>query len=711
MAHHIGMNEAQEQHIETPYLFPWRRRIVVGFITLAVLFLAVYLALPYGIQYSLQRWLKNEGAAYVDIEYIHINPFKGNIELSNLRVGKSDKAFSTIGNAYLSFQWLPLFRQHFVLNNIDITNANLDILQKPDGTIYIGPLAVTSTEAAKTGQDTKAAITSLLTSISNSKIHFKSDNFDLNIDIKKLDGGNISTMNVTDATPINVIGRINHAEFKFNGKLKPLANNFSLAGRLQINDLSINDYASAFLPVNVSLNGKLTSTLETSLVVNASHAEQSADKQLHMQYTIKGDFDLNDINLQDGNQTIQDWQTSRISLKAVNIESTDANQTLVRISNASLHGIKVRKSSRSETDNSTNQLILTADEANLSDIQLMPVNQLSVKSLNFQNVVLGNPGNALQYLQSTTLGISGLSANTQQLNIKDMNSENLKLLQDFSTVQVGVAPAPAVIQAGHSTLQDLQIGPQARTSVKHINIQKAVCNFHRLKDGRWQTLNKLPENKTPQTTRDSQPAFRIDSLVIDGQSIINLRDEKISPALNTRIKLNKARVSDINSQAPKRPVKLALSGQLGEYSSFDLTGNLFPFTDKTNLNIQGKIVNLDLPPYSGYAAEHLGYQLSSGHLDSNIETQIKDDVINGNIKLKLNNLDISEDDPQKMKALTEQISIPLDTALAMLRNDNNDIKLDVAVTGNITDPSFDFGDAINQAIGKAVKKTAISYLR
>ena len=269
---------------------------------------------------------------------------------------------------------------------------------------------------------------------------------------------------------------------------------------------------------------------------------------------------------------------------------------------------------------------------------------------------------------------------------------------------------PAVIQAGHSTLQDLQIGPQARTSVKHINIQKAVCNFHRLKDGRWQTLNKLPENKTPQTTRDSQPAFRIDSLVIDGQSIINLRDEKISPALNTRIKLNKARVSDINSQAPKRPVKLALSGQLGEYSSFDLTGNLFPFTDKTNLNIQGKIVNLDLPPYSGYAAEHLGYQLSSGHLDSNIETQIKDDVINGNIKLKLNNLDISEDDPQKMKALTEQISIPLDTALAMLRNDNNDIKLDVAVTGNITDPSFDFGDAINQAIGKAVKKTAISYL-
>ena len=64
-----------------------------------------------------------------------------------------------------------------------------------------------------------------------------------------------------------------------------------------------------------------------------------------------------------------------------------------------------------------------------------------------------------------------------------------------------------------------------------------------------------------------------------------------------------------------------------------------------------------------------------------------------------------------MEQFERQLKVPLPTALAVLKDSENKIKLDVPITGDITDPKFSFTDAFNQALVKGMTKAAVSYLK
>ncbi|MDA1311463.1 MAG: hypothetical protein O2985_17915 [Proteobacteria bacterium] len=56
------------------------------------------------------------------------------------------------------------------------------------------------------------------------------------------------------------------------------------------------------------------------------------------------------------------------------------------------------------------------------------------------------------------------------------------------------------------------------------------------------------------------------------------------------------------------------------------------------------------------------------------------------------------------------MGIPIETGLDLLRNSDGDIKLSVPVSGELGNPQFDFSDAINQAMGSAMKSAVLTVL-
>jgi outer membrane protein OmpA-like peptidoglycan-associated protein len=56
-------------------------------------------------------------------------------------------------------------------------------------------------------------------------------------------------------------------------------------------------------------------------------------------------------------------------------------------------------------------------------------------------------------------------------------------------------------------------------------------------------------------------------------------------------------------------------------------------------------------------------------------------------------------------------TIPMETALSLLRDRHGAIKLDVPISGDIADPKFSFADAINQALVKATATASMAYLK
>ncbi|MFH1728334.1 MAG: hypothetical protein ABIA04_07945 [Pseudomonadota bacterium] len=55
--------------------------------------------------------------------------------------------------------------------------------------------------------------------------------------------------------------------------------------------------------------------------------------------------------------------------------------------------------------------------------------------------------------------------------------------------------------------------------------------------------------------------------------------------------------------------------------------------------------------------------------------------------------------------------MPLDYALSILRDKNNDVKLSLPITGNIENPDFNINSIIFKTLGKALKMASVSILK
>ena len=69
--------------------------------------------------------------------------------------------------------------------------------------------------------------------------------------------------------------------------------------------------------------------------------------------------------------------------------------------------------------------------------------------------------------------------------------------------------------------------------------------------------------------------------------------------------------------------------------------------------------------------------------------------------------EVAPADAEIMERFEQQLRVPLPTALAVLKDSKNKIKLKVPITGDITDPTFNFTDAFNQALVKGMTKAQV----
>ncbi len=204
--------------------------------------------------------------------------------------------------------------------------------------------------------------------------------------------------------------------------------------------------------------------------------------------------------------------------------------------------------------------------------------------------------------------------------------------------------------------------------------------------------------------------LRIARAGITGDSRILLTDRGVTPAFQTTLNLGEFEVTEIDSGDPERPSKITVRGKIGKHADISMQGSVQPFGPKLNADLSGGFEAVELPPMSAYTATRIGYGIKSGQLDAEFAVGVKQDMFEGGGTLHLHNLEVVELDPEKLKETNKGTTVPLKTALNMLRDKHNTITLKVPVSGDINSPDLDISDAINQAIGKAAEVGGLTFL-
>lgn len=220
------------------------------------------------------------------------------------------------------------------------------------------------------------------------------------------------------------------------------------------------------------------------------------------------------------------------------------------------------------------------------------------------------------------------------------------------------------------------------------------------------------DNTGSDTSVENQTPFNllIAEIRQDSQqpSYINIRNAHVNPKLNLGITLNQLVVKNINNQ--QEAISLMLEAQSDEYSRIMLESNVAT-KDQINGDIVLNIDQFDLVPLNGYVAKAIGYHVEQGQLNLGASVKINKGKLSGDAQLLVRNSNLVPEDQATMDRISKQISMPIETVLSLIKDDDNNMEMNIPIKGDINAPDFGIDDLISQLGQKALTSATLHYIK
>lgn len=177
-------------------------------------------------------------------------------------------------------------------------------------------------------------------------------------------------------------------------------------------------------------------------------------------------------------------------------------------------------------------------------------------------------------------------------------------------------------------------------------------------------------------------------------------DQTIKPSVVLVIDGMTGQVTGLNSK-PSEMADLFLAGMINGAAPVKITGRLSPTQPSHQADINMEFRNVSLTTLSPYSMKFAGYRIEKGKLNMDLRYVLKNRQLEASNRMTLDQLTLGEKvDNQSSSAL------PLDLAVALLKDSNGQIDVDLPITGNLDDPQFSlsslYGLAAKQFLMKIV---------
>ena len=186
---------------------------------------------------------------------------------------------------------------------------------------------------------------------------------------------------------------------------------------------------------------------------------------------------------------------------------------------------------------------------------------------------------------------------------------------------------------------------------------------------------------------------------------LDFTDLSLRPQFSAKIYDLNGVVNGLSSRRTSRS-QIELDGRVDEFGLARIRGELNPFAprDSTDLNVVFK--NVDMVPASPYSMKFAGYRIAEGKISLELQYKVREGQLQGANQIVIDKLTLGErvDSPDALK-------LPLQLAIAILKDRDGRIDLGLPVSGNINDPQFSYGALIWKAVGTLLTKIVTAPFR
>ena len=212
-------------------------------------------------------------------------------------------------------------------------------------------------------------------------------------------------------------------------------------------------------------------------------------------------------------------------------------------------------------------------------------------------------------------------------------------------------------------------------------------------------LGRGADDSEPPPSPAKPTPVRIKTVTVSAGSAL-FADYSISPSFATGIVELEGTVTGLSSQ-PNSRAKVQLAGKVDRYAPVDITGEVNLLAAAKYSDVALSFRNLELTTFNPYSGKFAGYNISKGKLSTELRYRIEERRLDAQHHIVVDNLEFGDKTDSKDAA-----PIPIKLAVALLKDRNGVIDLQLPVAGSLDDPKFRLGPIVWKALLGLLTKIA-----
>jgi len=244
--------------------------------------------------------------------------------------------------------------------------------------------------------------------------------------------------------------------------------------------------------------------------------------------------------------------------------------------------------------------------------------------------------------------------------------------------------------------------PYARVIIKKdktVNFGDIMIADKNVEKGKQDATVKAAKN----TQTDAQkPKFKLGKIqVIDGSS--DFSDLSLILPFAAQIKSLDGGASNISSEQ-KSTIKVDLKGTAYDLAPVDVKGEISPYLGDYDVTVN--FTGMPMPLISSYMVQFAGYKVEKGKMSLELNYKVANRELTASNNILIDQFELGEkvENPNA-------VSLPLELAVALMKDSEGKIKIHVPISGSLEDPKFSVSHILVDALVNSISKVITSPFR
>jgi len=648
--------------------------------------------LPLGIQWGMKKALSELGAESVAVENIDFNAFTGRLVIFGLEFNGPAEGSLTLDRLIVDLDLIPTWKKRIRARHVSVIGLTFDVIQPEDGDLAIGGFLLTmpAGKLKSPDRDKRAdnqwGLGMGLLDLDDIHVRFSALGVKEDIILDRAQLSDFHTWDQENAGQVDVSFMFNGGLIQIMGEVNPFGEGPTVTAELRVGEMPM---------------GWLIPYLTSEEV-----RREVGKKPLRLLFPKLQEYDIRTI---DG----EFWARSKLNIQ---YDPWTGNRTVSLKSSLTLKDLDVTGSLASiPIRYRERQFVIDSsfdywDEGTVNPDNIRVTAASTIEEMRLDSIESGRNILSVDLYRLTGLTETG----TDLAEAERVYFEGVKVLEVDSGSHAVNAKEIALNDIRFSDLNRIEVAEIDVKGVENLvalNSQGNINLIQSMKEILPETKAEMKEKPEESVAGSSPVTIKIEKISVSDGSKIRIHDASVTPSVDMALTSLVVEMTDLDSAKPDDPSSLNMTAKLGKYSGLDIRGTIKPFVSKPTMDLKVTVRSLDLPPLTPYSKKNIGHLIKSGQLDADVDWRVDQGILDGQINLFLHKFRLEAIDESDEEAFSERLDIPIpvNMALSLLQDKNDNIDLKLPISGNIEDPEFQLRNVVYKAVGKAMTSGVVGY--